>query len=177
VCIAIVLPNVQGVEGNATEFATAVRELFVSYLTGPSLKALALDARLPSQANEEARQKQCGRVLSVSLTRKAGGEGGGWFGRAVGQAGTQVAWGMPGGSLGSAAARGATAAAAQAVSEIASGTKARDEVQMEYKLTSLEGKEGLAPKKDKAKAKSDGEDLLTPLVAKAAEAIAAAASR
>jgi hypothetical protein len=34
-----------------------------------------------------------------------------------------------------------------------------------------------APKTEKAKAKSDGEDLLTPLVAKAAEAVAATVAR
>src|SRR5262249_19623363 len=73
-CVAIVLPSVEGVD-DSTTVATSVRTLFQSYLTGPSLRSVALDARLQSQANEEAIQKQCTKVLTVSLTRKAGGNG------------------------------------------------------------------------------------------------------
>lgn len=177
VCIAVVLPGVQGVEGNATEVGSSVRDLFVSFLTGPSLRAVALDARLASQGVEEARQKQCGQVLSVSLTRKASSGGGGWLGRAVGQAGTSMAWGIPGGSVGSAVARGATVAASQAVAELAGSTKAKDEMRIEYRLTSIDGKATLGSKNDKLKAKADGEDLVTPLVQRAAEAVAAAVAR
>lgn len=175
VCIAIMLPSVQGVEGSATEMGASVREVFTSFLTGPSLQAVALEARLASQAIEEARQKQCGHVLSVTLTRKRGG-GGGFLGKIAGQAGSSAAWGIPGGSVGSAVARGAAVAATEAVSELAASTKAKDDMRLEYKLTSLDGKTELGPKTDKAKARADGEDLLTPLVEKAAEAIAAAAA-
>jgi len=48
-CLAVVLPSVQGVEGSASETASAVRDLFVSFLSGPSLKPLSLDSRLPSR--------------------------------------------------------------------------------------------------------------------------------
>lgn len=175
VCIAIVLPSVQGVEGSATAVAASARDLFVSFLTGPSLQAVALDARLESQAIEEARQKQCGRVLSIALARKASGGGGGWLGRAIGQAGT--GWGIPGGSVGSVVAQGATVAAIQAVSELAAGTRAKDELRLEYTLTSTDGTTALRSKADKAKARADGEDLLTPLVERAAGQIAAAVLR
>ncbi len=175
VCIAIVLPSVQGVEGSATEIGASVRELFTTFLTGPSLQAVALEARLASQAIEEARQKQCGHVLLVTLTRKRGGGGSGLFGKVVGQAGSSAAWGIPGGSVGSAVARGAAVAATQAVSELAASTKAKDDMRLDYKLTSVEGRIELGPRIEKAKAKTDGEDLLTPLVEKAAEAIVAVA--
>lgn len=176
VCIAIMLPSVQGVDGSATEVGASVRELFTSFLTGPSLQAVALEARLASQATEEAKQKECGHVLSVTLARKRGG-GSGLFGRVLGQASSSVAGGIPGGSAGSSVARGVAVAATRAVSELAASTKAKDEMQLEYKLTSLDGKTELGPKIDKAKARADGEDLLTPLAEKAAEAIAAAAKR
>src|SRR5262249_58127160 len=73
-CVAIVLPSVEGVD-DSTTVAMSVRSLFQSYLTGPSLRSIALDAKLLSQANQEAIQKQCTKVLTVSLTRKAGGDG------------------------------------------------------------------------------------------------------
>src|ERR671914_1224677 len=72
-CIAIGLPAVQGVEGSAVDVGNAVRELFSGFLTGPSMKVVALDARLASQASEEARQKGCGHVLTATLTRKRSG--------------------------------------------------------------------------------------------------------
>src|SRR5437879_4470856 len=69
-CIAIVLPSVQGVQGSSTDVASAARDLLASYLTGPSLHAVALTARLPAQALEEAQQQQCSDVVLSTLTRK-----------------------------------------------------------------------------------------------------------
>lgn len=173
-CIAIVLPSAKGAAGDATEFAKSLRELFVSYLTGPSLRAIELDARLASQAVEEARQKECGYVLLTSIERKRN-DGSGW-GRALGRAAGTAAWyGIPyGGTAATAAARGAAVAGAHAISAMAETTKAKDELMLEYRVGTLDAALRATPKSEKAKAKSDGEDLLTPLVEKASEAIAAA---
>jgi hypothetical protein len=173
-CIAIVLPSAKGAAGDATEFATSLRELFVSYLTGPSLRAMPLEARLASQAIEEARQKDCGHVLVTSIERKRN-DGSGW-GRALGRAAGSAAWyGVPyGGTAASAAARSAAVAGAHAISTKAAETKAKDEVTLEYRFGTLDAALRATARTEKAKAKSDGEDLLTPLVEKAAEVIAAA---
>jgi hypothetical protein len=53
----------------------------------------------------------------------------------------------------------------------AESTRAKDEMQMEYRVSTPAGTTELGPKRDKLKAKVDGEDLLTPLVEKAAETI------
>jgi hypothetical protein len=78
---------------------------------------------------------------------------------------------------GSTAERIATNAAAEAVStaaySYATTTKAKDELTLSYRLESGAGGV-LLDKSDKRKANADGEDLLTPEVQKAAEAIAAA---
>ena len=173
-CIAIVLPSAKGAAGDATAFATSLRELFVSYLTGPSLRAIALEARLASQAVEEARQKDCGHVLVTSIESKRN-DGSGW-GRALGRAaGTAVWYGVPyAGTAATAAARGAAVAGAHAITTMAETTKAKDEVTLEYRIGTLEAALRAPARREKAKAKSDGEDLLTPLVEKASEAIAAA---
>lgn len=172
-CVAIVLPSAKGVDGDATVFSNSLRDLFVSYLTGPSVRAIALDARLASQAIEEARQKDCGHVLVTSIERKRGG-GNGWAG-ALGQAaGTAVFSGIPyGGGAAAAAARGVAVAGAQAISSMAQTTRARDEVTLEFRLGSADSVMRVPPRSEKAKARNDGEDLLTPLVEKASEAIAA----
>ncbi len=173
-CVAIVMPSFEGAEGNATQMATAVRDLFASYLTGPSMRAVALDARLPSQAAEEARQKQCRHLLVVKLTQKHHGRS--VLGNAVAQAAGTAAWYIPGGGAAGAVVRGTAAGAAQAVSVIADSTHAKDEVQMQYSLTGSSDGSALLAKTDKAQAHADHEDLLTPLVERAATAIAAAVS-
>jgi hypothetical protein len=172
-CIGIVLPSATGVDGDATAFASSLRDLFASYLTGPSLRAINLDARLPSQAIEEARQKDCAYVLVSSIARKRD-DGSGW-GRAIGRAAGTAAWhGVPyvGGAAG--AARGAAIAGAEAISAMASSTRAKDEVTLEYRIGTVDTVARAAAKREKAKAEQDGEDILTPIVEKAAEAIAAA---
>jgi hypothetical protein len=172
--VCIVLPSVAGVEGSATEVGVSLRQLFESYLTGPSLQAVALESRLASQAVLEARQRGCGNLLRVALQLKRGGGGGGLFGKVLGQAGSVTAWSIPGGSVEAAIARGATIAASQAVGELASGTRTRDEMRLEWSLATLDGGTLAGPQREQAKAKTDGEDLLTPLVERAAESIAAA---
>ena len=172
VCVAIVLPTIEGAPGDSATLAESVRAVFTSYLTGPSLKALPLEARLPSQAAEEARQKDCGRVLTVALVLKRGG-GGNALGAITRAAGT-AAWYVPVSGVGGAIARGSAVAGAEAVAAAATGTRAKDEMRIDYRVTSPDGAAILAPKFDKAKAKADGEDIVTPLVAKAAAAVAAA---
>ncbi len=173
-CIAMALPSVKGAD-DATQVATAVRDLFTSFLQGPSIKVVALDARLALQATEEAKQKSCNHMLIASVTRKRGGSGG--LGRAIAQAGSTAAWYTPVGGVGSAVARGAVIAGAQAASQIAATTKAKDELRLEYRLVSTDGKVIVKPKEEKAKASVDGEDLLTPLVQTVSESLSAAVIR
>lgn len=171
-CIAIVLPSARGVDGDATAFSTSLRDLFISYLTGPSLRAIALDAKLPTQAIEEARQKECGYILLSTVTRvRHDGSG---LGRTLGRAaGTAASYGIPyGGSGAEAAARGAAVAGAYAISNMTYSTKAKDEITLEYRIGTLDRVTTAALASKKGKAKQDGEDLLTPMVETAAEAIA-----
>jgi hypothetical protein len=62
------------------------------------------------------------------------------------------------------------------VSDYAYGSRSKDELTLKYRLESGSGAV-LAEKSEKRKAKSDGEDLLTPVVQRAAEVVAAAAAR
>ena len=172
VCIALLLPSVEGVD-NATAVATSVRSIFESYLTGPSLQSVMLDAKLASQANEEARQKECPRILMVSVVRKAGSTGPGKASTIARAAGTTAGYIPIPGGVGGAVAAGAAEGGAIAVSDLAYHTHAKDEVTMTYKVLTADGATVMAPKTDNAKAKSNGEDLLTPLIAKASEAVAA----
>lgn len=168
-CIAVAMPAVQGVPGNSVDAASSLRDLMISYLTAPSVKIVPLDAKLPSQTAEEARQKNCEPILVLSLTRKSGGSR---LTQALGQAAGGSAWYVPGGgTVGSATARAAAAGGLHAASSLASSTKAKDEVRLEYRLQTAAGQTELGPKTESQTATADGEDLLTPVVMRAAEAI------
>lgn len=172
-CIAVVLPSAQGIAGDAGDFSESLRELLISYLNGPSLRAVPLEARLASQALEEAQQKDCGHVLLTSVVRKR--DEGSRLGKIFAQAaGPAAAHGIPyGGGAAQAAMRGAAIGGAHAVSSMAQTSRARDEVTLEYRIGTASTVMQTTPQRDSAKAKTDGEDLLTPLVEKAAESIAA----
>lgn len=170
-CLAVVLPSVQGVEGSASEMASAVRDLFVSFLSGPSIKPLSLDARLPSQAILEARQKDCGQVLIASVSRKR--SGGSKFAGMLGKAAETAAWRVPyDAGVSGAVASGVAIAGGQAISDLASDTRQKDELELGYRVGAPESVVNAKPQSVKAKAKVDGEDLLTPLVERAAQDIA-----
>ena len=78
--------------------------------------------------------------------------------------------------MGRAVASAAAGAAAGAASDYAANSQVKDELTLKYRLESAAGKV-LIEKADERKAKSDGEDLLTPLVRPAAEAVAQAAAK
>jgi len=172
--IGIVMPKVQMSAGNTAEAAEAVRSGFANYLNGPRIEVVTLAARLPSQALEEARQSQCDYVLYSSLTQKKGG-GGGMFGRALGNIAGSAAVYIPGGSsAGTAAARSAAITGVYTTANIAGSIKARDEVSLEYKLEATDSTRPGTANTVKAKANTDGEDIVTPLVEKASEAVVSA---
>lgn len=168
--IAVLMPTIEGVTQDASALATSVRALFVSYLSGPSLKAQPIDARLAGQIAEELKQKSCNVVLRVSLTNKHSSGGHSKFGAITGAAGNALGYVPASGAT--EAAVGAASAGAEAVSSMAGDTKAKDEMTIQYRVTTADGAAVLGPKSDSQKANADGEDLVTPLVTRAAEAVA-----
>jgi hypothetical protein len=158
---------------------TAVRETFTSFLTGPSLAVTPLQARLVSQAREEAKLAGCAFLLFPTIKHERKTGGGGILGKVVAGGVQQGAWsasGAAGSTVGRAVASAAAGAAAGAASDYAANSQVKDELTLRYRLESAAGKV-LIEKADKRKAKSDGEDLLTPLVRPAAEAVAQAAAK
>lgn len=169
-CIAVMAPGLEGVPGSAADAANGVRDLITSYLQGPTIKAVALDARLQSLAAAEAKQKGCGVLLLSTVRRKSSNHN---LLKALGQAAGSSSYSLPygGSSVGSTVARAGTTASLQTASSLAQSTKAKDELSFEYRLQSPDGKVEFGPKTEKRAAKTDGEDLLTPVVTHAAEAI------
>jgi hypothetical protein len=174
--ICLAPASVEENSGNATAAMDAAREAFLSYLTGPSLAAHPLKARLAAQVREEAGQAGCPYLLLTTLKhvhRKSGGSALGKMVAGAAQQGAYEAGVATGTTAGRVAGVAAYGAAGQAAYDYASGVHNKDELTLRYRLESPDGTV-LVEKEDKRKAKSDGEDLLTPMVAQAAETIVAA---
>jgi outer membrane lipoprotein SlyB len=146
-------------------------------LNAPTIEVVTLSAQLPALALDEARQSQCDYILSASMTVKKGG-GGSMFGKAIGNIAGSAAGHIPGGgSATTGAARSAAITGVYTTVAIASTIKAKDELSLEYKLDSVESSKTVLNNTAKAKARSDGEDILTPAVEASARSIVATVTK
>jgi hypothetical protein len=188
--IGVVLPKAQLGQGNAgQDVANPVRQLIMSYMAGPVLELVALEARIPAQIEAEARALNCTHVLYTSVEQKKGRGGAGGLLSKMGP----MAGMLPGvGALGGAAAGVAAGVATQAIMTAASASmqqqamdslmqvqagsvKAKDEITLQYQFVTMGGGKPALEDSLKAKAAQDGQDLLSPLVEQLATAAVTAA--
>jgi hypothetical protein len=177
--ICLAPSSVEAGSSNANAAMDATRENFLSYLTGPTLKAEALKSRLESQVKEEAKQAGCPFLLitTVKLVSKKGGSN--LLGQVAAGAVRQGAWEAgvaSGNTAGRIAGSAVSAAANQAAYNYAVGIHNKDELTLTYRLEGADGSV-LLDKKESRKAKADGEDVLTPLIQNASEQIVAVAKK
>jgi hypothetical protein len=174
--IGIVMPKAnftaEGVDN--AQMALGVREAVASYFQGTEVEIVPLEARIPQTLADEAREKGCAYILNVAVSQKKGGGG---FGKAFSKiapvASSVVPMaGIAGGVAGSVAGSVAQSAII-GVGQMSGSTKAKDTFTLEYSLTAAEGGAVKLSNSLKAKAKSDGEDVLSPMFEKMAEAILA----
>lgn len=157
----------EGMDSNA--LAEAVRNTLVNYLRGPAIEVVTLDARIPVQVELEAKQKECDLIVYTTVAHKKGGGGG--FGSFMKKAapvmGAVPVAGMAGSTGGAVAANVASTMVYTAAS-VAGSVKAKDELTLDY--TVQKAGAAVVSNKLKAKAKSDGEDLISNLVEQVATA-------
>lgn len=177
--ICLAPSSVETASGTAAQAMQAVRETFSSFLTGPTLEVAPLQSRLASQAKAEAKSANCPFVLFTTLKQvHKGGGGPNLLGRAAAgavQGGASSVGGFVNSPGGAAAANATSGAAAGAASSYGSSTQSKDELTLSTHLENGDGKV-LVDMTDKKTAQSNGEDMLTPLVEKAATAVANAVS-
>ncbi len=182
--IGVAPPDAQVGQGNnaGADYSTPIRNVIVALMSGPAVEVAALDSRVPVQIQAEAQQKECDLILysKVILKHNSGG-----FGKLMKMAGpiANVApiVGMSG-SLGTAAAAQAAqtavsvsvaAASAQqlAIQQLAGFNgqiKSKDDITVQYQLNPIGQPSPKLQNELVGKAKSNGEDVLTPLLTQAA---------
>lgn len=156
--LAMTQTGLMGENVNAAALAEAVRGALMSNLNNTPIEVVALGGSQPHELESEAQQKQCDFVLYSTVAHKKGGGGGGFGGFLKKSA---------------AIASGAISPTTGGAAVNASGSlKAKDELTLEYRLQ--RGAEGVVANTLKAKAKSDGDDLISQLTGQAATAVRAA---
>ncbi len=165
------------------DYGTPIRNSEVFLMSGPAVEIAALDSRLVMQVEAEAQQKQCDYILFTGVSVKHGGGGFGKFMKAGSMVSNMTPVGMMAHTMGAAAAAQAANAAMQtaamsaqqqAQSQLAQFNgqiKSKDDVTVEYHLFPTGQEKAVLENSLKGKAKTDGEDVLSPLIQQAAEAV------
>jgi hypothetical protein len=168
--IGVFQPKAQMGQGNSGgQVAQPIQTMIVQYLSGPAIEPIPLVALIPSQEEAEAKQKECDFVIYSSLSQKKSG-GGGLLRAALPLASMIPMVGMAAGVAGAVATTAAASAAAGGAS-VAGTVRAKNEVSFDYQLIALGDANPVLSNSTKAKAKTDGEDVITPLIEQAATAI------
>jgi len=156
---------------SATELAAAIQNSLIEYLKTPKIEIVQLEAKLPSAMADEAREKECDYVIYANVSHKKGGGGfGGMFGKVLAPAIGQTGLGSTGSTAGNVAGSVATRAIVSAGS-MSANVKSKDEITLDMKLVAASDNSSAFARQYKGKAKSDGEDIISPLIEQAAQAI------
>lgn len=180
--IGVAPPDAQVGQGNnaGADYSTPIRNAEVALMAGPAIEVAALDAHVPVQLQAEAQQKQCDYILFSSIAVKHSSGGFGKFAKFGGMAASMTPVGaMAGGMRGAAAAQAAGMAASQAAQHQAMNQlagfngqiKSKDDVTVQYQLVIPGQSTPVVQNSLAGKAKSDGEDVLTPLLQQAATTV------
>jgi hypothetical protein len=153
---------------NAAELAGAIQNTLAQYLKGTKVELVPLEAKLASVIESEAKEKDCDFVLYATVSHKKGGGGFGMFGKIAPVLGNVVPMAGMGSTAGAVAGQVASSAIYTAGSA-SSNIKPKDELTLDIKLQN--GATPALTRQFKAKAKSAGEDIISPIVEQAATAI------
>jgi hypothetical protein len=159
-----------------SDYGTPIRNAIVNTMNGPAVEIAPLDAHIPIQLQAEAQQKQCDYILISHVTVKHSNSSFDKYmrmGNAAANFNPMVGMTRSLGALATqAAAQAATQAAVmtaqqQMESQLSSFNgqiKSKDDVTVDYQLYPTGQAEPKLQNSLKGKAKSDGEDVLTPLI-------------
>jgi hypothetical protein len=155
---------------NASSLAIAVQTTLTEKLNAPNVEAVPIQATVLAQIEAEARQKECDYLVYTTVSHKKGGGG---FGSVFGSSAASIA----GSTIGYGGSTAAAIAANAATSAVVADIKAKDELTVDVRLEKPGAGYPAFTKAFKGKAKSAGEDIITPPTTQAAQALIEAATR
>lgn len=152
---------------NPADLSQAIQNSLADYLKGTKVELVQIEAKLPSAIADEAKSKECDFVLYANVSHKKGSGGFGSFGKVLGQVVAQTGGGNWGNTTANVA--GAVVSRTIVAATLSQNVKAKDELSLDIKLQN--GDANAFSKQYKGKAKSDGEDIISPMIEQIAQAI------
>jgi hypothetical protein len=187
--IGVAPPDAQLGQGSnaGADYSTPIRNAVVAIMSGPAVEIAALDSHIAMQVQAEAQQKQCDYILYSGVDVKhAQSTGFGKFMKIGTMAASMTPMGAMTHSMGTMVAAQAAGMAAsqlaqqQALSQLAGFNgqiKSKDDVTVQYQLVASGKTTPVVQNSLQGKAKTDGEDVLTPLLQQAATTVLAEVSK
>ncbi|MGD9560981.1 MAG: hypothetical protein AB7F88_02030 [Pyrinomonadaceae bacterium] len=149
----------------ASDLALAIRNSLIQYLNVPNIEVVSIDAKLTSAIDSEALMKECDFVAYLTASHKKGGGGFGMFKSLAPVLGSIVPVAGAAGTGGYIAGQVAVTAAT-----VSTQVKKKDEISLDVRLNKPGGAT-VYEKAVKAKAKGNGDDIISQLVEQAAQGI------
>ncbi len=150
------------------DLAKAVENTFGQSVKGTKVEIVPIEAKLATAQLDEAKQKECDYVMIATASHKKGGGGFG-FGKMLGTVVSHTGIGHTGSTVGNIAGQMATTAIVAAT--LSNNVKAKDEVTLDIAMNNAASNSPALAKQFKAKAKGDGDDIITAVIEQAAQAI------
>ena len=169
ICLAPSSATLIGMQG--ADAGHAIDTMLAGYLHGPRLEIIRLESRLAAQARHEAADLGCAFVLVTTVKQERRNSG---FTDRLAAGAIYSGAGSAAGVVESAGGRVLAGAVSGAASTVVASNevRSRDQMTLTYRLEAAGGR-AVLEKTHKRRASADSEDMLTPLVEAAAEAIAA----
>ena len=147
----------------AADLAKAVENTFSQTVKGTKVEIVPIEAKLPAAQRTELKEKECDYALQATVSHKKGGGGFGGFGKLL----SSVA---PIASAGNVVAHVATSAVITAAT-VSGNMKNKDELTLDVALNSAENNSSALTRQFKAKAKGDGDDIISAVIQQASQSI------
>jgi hypothetical protein len=169
ICLAPSSATLIGMQG--ADAGYAIDTMLAEYLHGPRLEVIQLESRLATQARHEAADRGCDYVLFTAVKQERRSSG---FTDRLAAGAIYSGAGSAAGVVESAGARVLAGAVSGAASTVVMSheVRSRDQMALTYRLE-VPGGRAVLSKSHKRRAGADSEDMLTPLIEVAAEAVAA----
>lgn len=157
---------------DAQQFGAAIQTSITEFLKSPNVEIVVIEAKLPSAIEAESKEKVIDYLISATASHKKGGGGfGKMFGAVAPMIGAVVPMAGAVGGVAGAIAGQVVSTAIITAATMSQNVKAKDSVELNVLMQKTSDKSVVLIKQLKGKAKSDGEDVITPLIEQTAQAI------
>lgn len=147
----------------AADLAKAVENSLGQTVKGTKVEVVPIEAKLASGQAPEIKEKECDYVLLATASHKKGGGGFGGFGRMLSTVAPVMGYGSYAGQI--------AASAVITAASMSGSMKAKDEVTLDVTVSSAANNSPMLAKQFKAKAKGDGDDIISAVIEQAAQAL------